>query len=80
MNGVRIYINAVRPETLPPNPVFYSRRAQGPYYRWCYEEKLAKWRGSRLPISDITSRELCVTTWKGVPAALKDKLNEHYLE
>ena len=80
MNGVRIYINAVRRETPPEDPVFYSRRAHGPYYRWSYEQRLAKWQGSRMPPSNLTSKELEVTTWKGVPAELKDKLHEHYLE
>ncbi len=79
MNGLRIYINALRSETVSGDPVFYSRRADGPYYRWCYEEKLAKWHGSRVPGS-LPSRELCVATWKGVPAELKASLSEHYLE
>jgi hypothetical protein len=80
MNGLRIYINAARPETRSGDPVFYSRRSNGPYYRWCYEEKLAKWRASRILTPDFSPKELGVATWKGVPAALRDRLNEHYLE
>jgi hypothetical protein len=78
MNGLRIYIN-VAPETLLGNPVFYSRRAHGPYYRWCYEEKQAKWQSSRMP-SSYSTKDLCIAAWKDTPAALKDRLNEHYLE
>lgn len=80
MNGLRIYVKTTGTETRSGDPVFYSRRSNGPYYRWCYEEKLAKWRACRIVISDFSHKELGVATWKGVPAALKDKLTEHYQE
>ena len=80
MNGLRIYINNARLETRSADQVFYSRRSNGPYYRWSYEEKLALWRASRILMADFSSKELNVATWKGVPASLKAKLNEHYME
>jgi hypothetical protein len=80
MNGLRIYITVRGSDKLSGDIVFYSRRAEGPYYRWSYEEKLEQWRGSRMRTSDLTPRELCVASWKGVPAALQASLIEHYLE
>jgi hypothetical protein len=80
MNGLRIYINTATPETQLGDTVFYSRRSDGPYYRWCYEETLARWRSSRIHVSDMSPKELCIATWKGVPAALKASLNQHYLD
>jgi hypothetical protein len=80
MNGLRIYINTVRPETRSGDPVFYSRRADGPYYRWSYEKELARWRSSRMSSFDVTPRELGIASWKGVPEALKDRISEHYLD
>jgi hypothetical protein len=80
MNGLRIYVNLVSPDMLAGDTVFYSRRADGPYYRWCYEENLGRWRGSRMHASDLAPRELSLATWKGVPSELKTKLREHYVE
>jgi hypothetical protein len=80
MNGLRIYIDVVRADTRCGDPVFYSRRADGPYYRWSYEENRGQWHGSRVHASDLTPRELCLATWKGVPASLKTRLGEHYVE
>lgn len=80
MNGLRIYITSAKLETRSADQVFYSRRSNGPCYSWRYEEKLALWRASRILMADFRSKELDVATWKGVPASLKDKLNEHYME
>ncbi|HUE80938.1 MAG TPA: hypothetical protein VMM84_02410 [Pyrinomonadaceae bacterium] len=79
MNGLRIYINAEAPETSPGELVFYTRRANGPYYRWSYEVKQAKWQSARLPTS-YSTKDFSIAAWKNTPAALKDRLNEHYLE
>ena len=79
MSGLRIFIDAVGSDVLSRGTVFYSRRADGPYYRWRYEERLARWSGSRMH-SELMPKELCLATWKGVPASLKASLNEHYLE
>lgn len=80
MNGLRVYVDVIRPDPRRGDPVFYSRRANGPYYRWNYEGKLGQWHGARVNASDLSPRELCHTTWKDVPASLKTRLGEHYLE
>jgi hypothetical protein len=60
--------------------VFYSRRSDGPYYLWRYEEKVGQWRGSRVNTTDFALRNLTMTTWRIVPLTLQIKLGEHYLE
>jgi len=59
---------------------FYSRRADGPYYRWVYAEGSMRWRFSRVPSSRLRRQVLCVAPWEAVPSALRDRLGEHYLE
>lgn len=59
---------------------FYSRRADGPYYRWRYEEAAGRWRFSRVSLSKFTLRVLCAARWGAVPVELQALLGEHYLE
>lgn len=90
MSGLRVYTNAPSPnETsvigieegdLSVNRVFYSRRGNGPIYRWLYEEKLAHWRASRMNTSDFDSHKLNNATWKSVPETLQVQLGSHYLD
>lgn len=80
MNGLRVYIDAIARNMGGGEPVFYSRRATGPYYRWSYEEKLGRWYGARVSTSDLTPSELRHASWKGLPTSLKKRLGEHYLE
>lgn len=80
MNGLRVYINPIAANTTCTQGVFYSRRADGPYYRWRYEETLEQWRGSRVHLSVLGHRALNIASWKDVPRALQSKLYEHYLE
>jgi hypothetical protein len=80
MNSLRVYINPASADALNGHRVFYSRRADGPYYRWFYEEDHARWCSSRVRPSDSALRTLCMTGWKTVPTALQTKLSEHYLE
>ena len=80
MNGLRIYINPPGTDALSEQQVFYSRRADGPYYRWRYDEQDGRWRGLRMRPSGFTSKELCVASWQAVPTALKVRLGEHYLD
>jgi hypothetical protein len=80
MNGLRVYI---KPNGAEPNggqKVFYSRRGNGPYYRWLYEETAAQWRVSRVVAADFTPQSLSMASWKVVPVALQTRLGEHYLE
>ena len=62
------------------NEVFYSCRAGGPFYRWRYEEKAARWRFSRVQLSVRAMKTLHAANWKGTPPALQRRLNEHYFE
>ena len=80
MNTLRVYINPAVATAQSTPEVFYSRRADGPYYCWRYEESLGRWRSSRVHLPDFTRRALCIASWKVVPAALQSKLDEHYLE
>ena len=80
MNGLRMYTKPVSMEVRNGPGVFYSRRGEGPYYLWRYEEKLGQWRGSRVQLTDFAPRELLMASWKIVPGALQTKLSEHYLD
>ena len=80
MNGLRVYVNTISSETRTGSGVFYSRRGDGPYYLWRYEEKLGQWRGSRVHADDFTPRDLSMARWKIVPQTLQTKLGEHYVE
>jgi hypothetical protein len=80
MNGLRVYIHPVGADVRAGHNLFYSRRAGGPYYRWLYEEALGQWQCSRVHLSDLTLRALCIASWKAVPTTLQTKLGEHYLE
>ena len=78
MNGLRIYIDLKRFDTLCA--VFYTRREGGPYYRWRYEELRGQWLSSRMRALELPEIELVSTPWKEVPTALKSSLNEHYID
>jgi len=81
MNGLRVYINPVNTDARDNHSVFYSRRGDGPYYLWRYEEGIRQWLFSRVtPSNDSTLKALCVASWKTVPIALQVRLKEHYLE
>jgi hypothetical protein len=80
MNGLRVYISNGGAEARADQKVFYSRRADGPFYRWRYEEPHGLWRFSRVHLSRLTLRVLSVANWQAVPAALQTRLGEHYME
>jgi len=80
MNGLRVYINTETTETRGGYGVFYSRRENGPYYRWFYEEQVSQWRVARVHSSGFSPRVLCARSWKIVPAALQRSMVEHYQE
>lgn len=79
MNGLRVYFNPSSTDT-PGSKVFYSRRADGPYYRWRVEGELGQWHGSRVHPSDWSLKALSLASWKAVPTTLQAKLGEHYLD
>ena len=90
MSGLRIYINT--PSLNEPSKVetgsddnkagnvFYSRRGNGPIYRWLYEEKRSTWRALRMNTSDFDSHKLSNASWKTVPERLQAQLGAHYLD
>lgn len=79
-SDLRVYINPAGPDVAGEPGVFYSRRSQGPYYRWSFEVKSVRWCGSRVYPSALTLRTFCVESWKAVPPALQARLDEHYPE
>jgi hypothetical protein len=79
VNGVRIY-TVTTAIASSSNPVFYSRRGDGPYYRWLFEETVGKWRAARVVDAAFIRQTLSLATWKTVPEALQTRLGEHYLE
>ena len=80
MNSLRVYFDPAGADTQGGQRVFYSRRADGPYYCWHYEKKLGKWLSSRVHVSDLTRRGLSIASWSSVPDGLQIRLGEHYLE
>lgn len=90
LSGLRVYVNS--PSTAPAslidveaadttvNRVFYSRRGNGPIYRWLYEERLAHWRALRVNTSDFKVNKLLNASWKSVPETLQAQLGAHYLD
>jgi hypothetical protein len=80
MKDLRVYMNPLDTAEPSERKVFYSRRGEGPYYRWRYEVELGQWCGSRVPSSDRSLKELCVARWKVVPTALQASLDEYYIE
>ena len=80
MNGLRVYINPLGGTIETDAAIFYSRRGNGPIYRWLYEEKLGHWRSARMNNSELTSRDLCNASWKSLPEKLQAQLGQHYLD
>lgn len=80
MNGLRVYVDQQEPGKWSPDPVFYTRRAGGPYYRWRYEELRGRWLSSRMHSVDLPVTELVSAPWKELPTALKAVLGEHYVD
>jgi hypothetical protein len=83
MNGLRMFkmdSNAATADEIQEFQVFYSRRSDGPYYRWWYEQELKQWRSARVPADELPSMTLCSSSWKKIPPALQGSVKEHYLE
>jgi hypothetical protein len=78
MNGLRVYINGISDETRGGCPIFYSRREDGPYYRWSYDDRSAEWQVGRVVRSGVSPRMLAPATWKTVPERLQRSIVEHY--
>ena len=90
MSGLRVYVNSPstdlvsvtesEAQDIRVDRVFYSRRGQGPIYRWLYEKNVAHWRALRMNPMDFNSRKLCMASWKTVPKTLQAQIGEHYLD
>ena len=77
MRELHVYID---PLSSGVPAAFYSRRADGPYYRWLYAEGAGRWLCSRVSLDRPALRVLCVARWDALPTALRKRLGEHYLE
>jgi hypothetical protein len=80
MRDLRVYVDPLGPGARGEATAFYSRRADGPYYRWLYAEGAGRWRCSRIKPDRLMLRVLCVAPWDAVPTTLRERLGEHYLE
>ena len=79
MNGLRVYVNGDTVETSGGRPVFYSRREDGPYYRWSYDDCEYVWQVGRvLKSGDWSKRCFAPAAWKTIPAGLQRSIVEHY--
>jgi hypothetical protein len=80
MNGLRVYTNSTTVEAHGGQPVFYSRREDGPYYRWSFDDGSRAWQVGRVVRWDISPKMLALATWKKIPAGLKRSMADHYQE
>jgi hypothetical protein len=80
MNGLRLYARVNDHGNNGAADVFYSRRGNGPYYRWHYENIIGQWRVSRVIAPDFDPHSLALAPFKALPAALQTKLSMHYME
>lgn len=78
MNGLRVYINDHTAETRGGCPVFYSRREDGPYYRWSFDDSVSEWQVGRVLRSGASPKVLAPATWKTIPDRLQRSIVEHY--
>lgn len=78
MHGLRVYINTVGPDTQGRQGVFYSRRDDGPYYRWQYVEEKSLWSSSRVPLDRVPNS--LRMAHKSVPPSLRAQILAHYLD
>jgi hypothetical protein len=80
MRDLHVYVEQADSGARVERTAFYSRRADGPFYRWLYAEGPGRWRYSRVHLDRPRLRLLCVAPWDCLPTALRNRLGEHYLE
>ena len=80
MRDLHVYVDSESSGARGGREAFYSRRADGPYYRWLYAEGSGRWRYSRVRLDRLTRCVLSVAPWATVPKTLRERLGEHYLE
>src|SRR2546423_992173 len=73
MNGLRVYIDGdgAEAETRRTRSVFYSRREDGPYYRWFFDDAVRDWRVGRVMKSATLAKTLSPAAWKTLPVTLQ---------
>ncbi|HEY5839371.1 MAG TPA: hypothetical protein VIT19_10085 [Pyrinomonadaceae bacterium] len=76
MNGLRVYVNILPEERAKDSGAFYSRRENGPFYRWTLADR--HWSASRVSSANFSSKDLSATSWKLVPTALQRSIVDHY--
>ena len=76
MNGLRVYVNILPEERAKDSGAFYSRRDNGPFYRWTLADR--NWSASRVSSANFSSKDLSATSWKLVPTALQRSIVDHY--
>ncbi|MFN2533512.1 MAG: hypothetical protein ABR555_19700 [Pyrinomonadaceae bacterium] len=80
MKGLKLYTKLPVATAVPISSLFYSRRNQGPLYKWHYDHGLDGWRSRRLNDFEIELAQFCVASWQSIPESLQSKLREHYME
>lgn len=80
MKELRVYLDPANLNARGEPAMFYSRRADGPYYCWFYVEQTGQWDVSRVNLSRFDLRALCAASWKRLPTTLQARIIEHYLE
>jgi len=78
MNGLRVYTNSTPAEAHGGYPVFYSRREDGPYYRWSFDDGSRAWQVGRVVRWKISPKMLALATWNKIPSGLKRSMSDHY--
>jgi len=76
MNGLRVYVNILPEERAKDSGAFYSRRDNGPFYRWTLADR--NWSAARVTSATFSSKDLSATSWKLVPTALQRSIVDHY--
>ena len=76
MNGLRVYVNILPEERAKDSGAFYSRRENGPFYRWTLADR--QWSAARVSTANFSSKDLSATSWKLVPTALQRSIVDHY--
>ena len=80
MLNVRVHTDRVSAGMSGADGVFYTQRAGGPHYRWWRDEKgLGRWRFTRLHPTEWHPQILLLSNQKELPAALQERLAEHYM-
>lgn len=78
MNGLRMYQHGTTVEACGGRCVFYSRREDGPFYRWSYDDRLGGWLVGRVLKPGLSPKMLVPVIWKNVPSELKRSIAGHY--